>query len=554
MKLAVKTKDRDPQEITVDQKSITLSDLAEKMQKDLPYEIFHARIDGEPARLCESVDRDCTIELLDMRDSEANLIYQKSVSFLYIHAVHEVLGSDVPVEIHNSLSKGVFTVIRTNKIEDRALEEIQACMQRHVDRHDPFLLRTISRREFLDIARKSHRKDLIDLIETAYDLRSAYACTLDKEETIYYEKLVPDCSYLRWFEVRKYKNGVLLRFPHPSRPDELMPYEEQPLLYSAFSEANRWDKIMGVNYASDLNEYVLHNGARDLILTSEALHEKKIAEIAEQIREAKKRIILIAGPSSSGKTTFANRLCIQLRVAGLRPLYLGTDDYFLEREQSPVGPDGKKDYEGLNALDRELFNQQMNDLLNGRKVDLPRFDFVSGHKIYGERITSIDASQPVVIEGLHCLNPKLTEQIPDNQKFKIYISPLTQINIDAHNRIPTTDTRLLRRMVRDANFRGASAARTIDSWPSVRTGEDKNIFPFNQEADVFFNSNSLYELAVMKKYAEPQLKRITEEQPEYPEAQRMLRFLRFFVPIEDDSLIPNNSIIREFIGGSVIVK
>ena len=272
------------------------------------------------------------------------------------------------------------------------------------------------------------------------------------------------------------------------------------------------------------------------------------------IKKQHKRIILIAGPSSSGKTTFARRLCIQLKVNGLNPLYMGTDDYFVERENSPLDEHGEKDYENLRALDIHLFNDNMNDLLAGKEVDLPTFDFMTGHKVFGERITSIKPVQPIVIEGIHALNEKLTEYIPKEEKFKIYISPLTQLNIDAHNRIPTTDERMLRRMVRDNLYRGHNAQSTINSWPKVRAGEDVNIFPYNSEADVLFNSYHVYEIAVLKKYAEPLLRQITPEEPEYAEAIRMLKFLRFFKTIDDDHVIVNNSIIREFIGGSIFVE
>ncbi|HVI41130.1 MAG TPA: nucleoside kinase, partial [Anaerovoracaceae bacterium] len=259
------------------------------------------------------------------------------------------------------------------------------------------------------------------------------------------------------------------------------------------------------------------------------------------------------GPSSSGKTTFARRLSIQLRVNGLEPLYLGTDDYFVERERTPKDENGEPNFEDITALDIELFNRDMNQLLNGNEVDIPTFDFMHGTKVFGKRITRAKKSQPIIIEGIHGLNRQLTEEIPDEEKFKIYISPLTQLNIDEHNRIPTTDARMLRRMVRDYQFRGHSAQSTIQSWPKVRKGEDKNIFPFNGEADVFFNSEHIYELAVLKKYAEPLLRNITREEPEYSEAVRMLKFIQFFKTIEDDTMIVNNSIIREFIGGSIFV-
>ena len=319
-------------------------------------------------------------------------------------------------------------------------------------------------------------------------------------------------------------------------------------------EAKRWQKLLDVIYMPDLNEKVVAGEAKDLILLSEALHEKKIAEMADVITKEKKRIVLIAGPSSSGKTTTAKRLSVQLRVNGLEPLYLGTDDYFVERSQTPRDENGNPNYEGLDALDIELFNSNMNDLLAGKEVDLPEFDFVSGKKMFGKRITSIRKDQPIIIEGIHALNGKLTELIDDDEKYRIYISPFTQLNIDMHNRVPTTDARMLRRMVRDFKYRNRSAAGTIAQWHQVRAGEDKNIFPFNGEADVVFNTVLVYELAILKKYAEPLLQQIGENEPEYDEAQRLLNFIQPFEIIEDESAIPNNSILREFIGGSVFVE
>ena len=273
----------------------------------------------------------------------------------------------------------------------------------------------------------------------------------------------------------------------------------------------------------------------------------------DTIADEKKRIILIAGPSSSGKTSFAKRLSVQLQVCGLKPLYLGTDDYFINRGDMRPDKNGKIDFEALEAVDTKLFAEQMNALLQGETVDIPVYDFIEGRKKYGTRITSIRPSQPIVIEGIHGLNPKLTENIADSEKFRIYISPLTSLNIDAHHRVPTTDARMLRRMIRDNRTRGRSASETINGWKDVRNGEEKWIFPYNDTADAFFNSSLIYELAVLRKYAEPLLLEIDKEDSAYPEAQRMLDFIRFFAPVPDDTCIVSNSILREFIGGSILV-
>ena len=370
----------------------------------------------------------------------------------------------------------------------------------------------------------------------------------------FYGLMVPSTGYLKYFELRKYRRGILLRFPHPSNPAVIPEYVDEKTLYKTFGEQSKWGKLMGIKNVSDLNAKIEEGKFKELVQLSEALHERRIVEIADMITKNKKRIILIAGPSSSGKTTFAQRLCIQLRVNGLEPLYMGTDDYFVEREDTPLDEYGEKNYEDLEAVDIELFNSYMKDLLSGKTVDLPSFDFMTGHKVFGKRVTSIKNNQPIVIEGIHALNEALTLHIPKEEKFKIYISPLTQLNIDSHNRIVTTDHRMLRRMVRDFKYRGHSAQSTIASWPKVRAGEDKNIFPFSNEADVMFNSVHLYEIAVLKKYAQPLLEAITEEEAEYSDAVRMLNFLRFFKTAPDDSVIVNNSILREFIGGSVFVE
>ncbi len=526
-------------------------DLAREYQKRCDYPILTCRINHEDASLNTAVDRDCDLTFCDLRNPSANMSYQTSLTFLYNKAVHDVLGKNVKVFIWNSLNKGLYTTLRPGNFTVKDIEKVSERMHELIEMDIAFHERIIHCEEIEKIAKE---KNIEHMIANSPDVQDAIYCTILDEGEILFHHLLPSTGYLKAFELRKYHNGILLRFPHPVlSPDKVLPFENQQMLYESFSEAARWGKLMGISCAADLNEKMLQNDYKDLILLSEALHEKKIADIAQQIHDSKKRMILIAGPSSSGKTTFAKRLIIQLRVLGAKPLYLGTDDYFLSRTETPLLENGEKDYESLRAVDCELLMQNMNDLLAGKKVDLPVYDFFKGEKVFGTRITAIDHTQPIIMEGIHALNPELTTAIPDEEKFKIYISPLTQVNIDAYNRIPTTDARMLRRLVRDYQFRGYSANETIKNWPGVRLGEEKYIFPFNGEADVFFNSHCLYELAVLKKYAEPLLKQITPDQNEYPEARRMLEFLEFFVAMPDDSIIPNNSIMREFIGGSVIV-
>ena len=541
------------EEITTD-RPVTVKELADRYQPKLPYTVLLANVDGKDEELTYLLDRDCVVRLLDMRTYSANLVYQHSLSLIYLKAVMDVLG-DLSVEIENSLNKGLYTEIKTPEpITEEQIAAVEQRMHELVKADLPIVREVYSRQEAIEIWGSYNYPEKSRLLEHAEDVETAKFYTLEGYRNFFYGLMTPSTGYVEHFELRKYRRGVLLRFPHPSHPDRIPAFEDDKKLYGAFGEANKWQHLLDILYLEDLNEKIRHGEAKDLILLSEALHEKKIAEIADRITKEKRRIILIAGPSSSGKTTFARRLCVQLRVNGLQPLYMGTDDYFVERCDTPLGEDGKPNYENLDALDIDLFNDNMNRLLAGEKVDLPEFDFLEGKKKYGRRITSIRSNQPIVIEGIHALNDILTEKIDEEQKFRIYISPFTQLNIDVHNRVPTTDARMLRRIVRDYKFRGHSAAQTIALWPKVRTGEDVNIFPYNGRADVLFNSALVYELSVLKKYAQPLLEAVGPEEEEYSEAVRMLKFIRFFDVIDEEQYIPNNSIMREFIGGSVFVE
>ena len=553
MKIELRTSPRGEWEKIEVEKGTTAEELYKAREKDLPYTIMAAKVNNEFQDLLFKIDKPCRIELLDIRTQAANLIYQYSLSLLYIKSVKDCLGN-VRVIIDNSLNKGLYTEIKIPEIPtEEQVNAIEKRMRELVDKDVPFKRGGAPVEEGFEILEEEGLVEKHRLLDENDEITRVTYYSLEGYKDFFFGLMVPSTGYLKHFELMRYRNGILLRFPHPTAPDKMPPYVDEVKLYQAFAEQTRWDQLLGVNYVADLNEKIENGEYKDLIQLSEALHEKKIAEIADMIKEQKKRIILIAGPSSSGKTTFARRLCIQLRVVGLNPLYLGTDDYFVEREDTPLDEHGEMDFENLSAIDIDLFNKDMNNLLKGESVDLPTFDFMTGHKMYGERITSIKSDQPIVIEGIHALNEKLTEYIPAKEKFKIYISPLTQLNIDSSNRVPTTDERMLRRMVRDNLYRGHDAKSTIASWPKVRAGEDKNIFPYSNEADVFFNSYHVYEIAVLKKYAEPLLKQITPDESEYAEAKRILGFLRFFKTIKDDSIIVNNSIIREFIGGSIFV-
>lgn len=554
MKVAVFLKtapNRESQKILAE-KGSTFEELVKQYQDELPYTILAVRVNNKVVELVKTIEEPCNITFLDIRDTSANLIYQRSVSFIYLKAIHDVLGK-VRVSIENSLNKGLYTHIRTkNPVTEETLLKIENRMQELVEDDIPFIRSTLEKEEAMQILSEGDHAEKRRMLAKASQVETVPIYSCDGFMNFFYGQMVPSTGYIKFFELRKYRNGVLLRFPSSTEPDRIPEFRDDRKLYRAFGEAKKWGNLMGISYVGDLNQKIENGEYKEIIQIFEALHEKKIAQIADQILKRGKRIVLISGPSSSGKTTFAKRLCIQLMVNGQRPLYLGTDDYFLERHETPMTADGEYNFEGLEALDIDLFNDNMNALLAGKAVDLPIFNFKEGKKVFGKRVTKARKGQPIVIEGIHGLNRKLTIKIPDNSKYKIYISPLTQLNVDNHNRIPTTDARLLRRLVRDHKSRGSSAQYTIEQWPKVRAGEDKNIFPYNGEADVLFNSALIYDLAVLKKYAQPLLESIQPEEEAYGEAIRLLKFLRFFKTIEDDSMIANNSIIREFIGGSIL--
>lgn len=539
-------------DVTV-QEGTTIEDLYERFKDEVPYTVLAAKINNKIESLEYELHQECSVEFLDMRTQAANLIYQNSLVLIYLKAVEDVLGR-VDVDIENALNHGLYTVVKSCEVPSKQeVKAIENRMKELVKQDVPFVKESLTKAEAIERFKEMGCPEKIELLDENPSSKDVPFYSLGGYRDFFYGQMVPSAGYIKYFELRKYKRGILLRFPKASSPDKIPEYVDEKMLYKTFGEQTKWGKLTGINYVSDLDRKIEDGKFKELVQLSEALHERRIIEIADMITKSKKRIILIAGPSSSGKTTFAQRLCIQLKVNGLDPLYMGTDDYFLERTETPLDEYGEKNFEDLEAIDINLFNNNMNDLLSGKTVDLPKFDFLTGTKQYGERITSIRSNQLIVIEGIHALNEAMTLEIPREEKFKIYISPLTQLNIDSHNRISTTDHRMLRRMVRDYKYRGHTAQSTIREWPKVRAGEDKNIFPFSNEADVLFNSVHLYEICVLKKYVEPLLENISPEEPEYGDAARMLNFLRFFKTIEDDSVIVNNSILREFIGGSIFV-
>lgn len=530
--------------------NVTAEDVLNSVKDRIKYSVYAALIDNKVMALNTRLTDGVSLRFLDIRSKQAFLMYQNSLVMLLLAAAKDIIG-DQHVEVRMTLNQGLYIEVTSCDVNEDQVAKIGMRMNQLIDMDLPFETGHFTKRT----GRKLMLEEGLDESSRVFDkLRESDEVRIYKlngYSDFFFTDLVPSTGYLKYFELMKYRDGILLRFAQPENPDRIPLYADEYIMYRAFKEQSQWNHLLGVKYVADLNEKIREGKSFDLIQMSEALHDKKIVEIADAITAQKKRVVLVLGPSSSGKTTFARRLIVHLKVRGLDPLYVGTDDYFKERENCPRDENGEYDFEGIDALDLDLFNRQMKGLLAGEEVDMPVFDFITGHKEYGKRITQISGDQPIIIEGIHSFDSVLTQEIDESEKFRIYISPLTHINLNAHNRIPTTDTRIVRRIIRDSRTRGANAAETLKIWKKVHAGENKNIFPHSGEADMLFNSVHVYELAVLKKYAVPLLKEIPEDDTEYPEAERLLKLFEFVESLEDDQLIANTSILREFIGGGV---
>ena len=534
---------------------MTLLELAQEVQKKGEPLIVAARVDNVLRDLQTSVGDFHTIELVDTRSEFGRRIYRRSVVFLLIMAVRE-LYPEAEVVVQFTAHKGLYCAIQSPfDVTESVVRALEQRMREIVAENRPIIKKRLQREEVVQLFKKSEqieKANLVMSLET--EKASLYYC--GEFYDYLFGPMVSATGVLDKFALDAMPGGVLLRTPEPSAPEIVPAFKAQPKFGSILMEAERWASVLHCDYVSDLNRYIRRGEVADIIHVSEALHEKKIAEIADHIASNIKelRLILIAGPSSSGKTSFAQRLRIQLRVNGIEPVSISLDDYFRNWEDTPRTKEGAYDFENIGALDVELFNDHLVRLLNGEEVILPHYNFLTGKREVGSEHLSIAPTSPLIVEGIHGLNEALTASVPRGKKYKIYISALTQLNIDAHNRIPTTDARLLRRMVRDYQFRGAYALKTLRQWPDVRAGEEKNIFPFQEEADAMFNSALIYELAVLKRYAVPLLEMVPRDVPEYTKANRLLDFCRCFSDITEEYDIPNNSLLREFIGKSIFFK
>lgn len=527
-----------------------LETVAKAVQGDYPHPILLARVNGKLSELTKILEEASTIEFLTLGDKLGEESYKRSATLILTKAVADILGKGTDLIVQFSMHKGYYCEIKGHMpIEDSLLKQIQSRMHEIVSMDEPIIKKTVSSEEAESFFNENGMEEKVKLLK--YRRSSRFNLYLLEDiADYYYGYMVPSVGYVKNFELIPYHEGFVMQMPSQEAPETVLPFQASENVFHVLKESTLWGNRIGVSNAEELNERICKGEFLDLMLVSEALQEKNIANIAEDIYTSGKRIVLIAGPSSSGKTTFSHRLSVQLRAKGLHPHPIAVDDYFLDRDKTPRDEKGNYDFECLEALNVELLNSDMNKLLKGERVELPTFNFLTGKCEYGKNhFLQIGAEDVLVIEGIHCLNDALTKDIPSEDKYRIYISALTQLNLDEHNRIPTTDGRLIRRIVRDAAKRGASAAHTIAMWYSVRRGEEANIFPYQENADAHFNSALVYELSVLKQFAEPLLFCIRPEQPEYEEAKRLLRFLDYFVGVTSED-IPKNSILREFIGGS----
>lgn len=529
----------------------TLSDLAKQVQ--LPQEpiILLAYMDGKLRELFTPMTKDCHVRFVTLKEQAGYMAYKRTATLMFLKACEDLLGTGATTKI--ALDYSIGNSIFCDFLEDRVIDEafarsIQKRMEELAKVNLPITKRSLDTDQaakYFDRIGFKGKKELFQFRrESKMNIYS-----LDGYDNYFYGYMAPSTGYISAFLVSAYQHGVVLQIPKRKQTEEIVPFTPQPKLFHVMQRSREWTKTMGVDTVGALNDEITHGNINHLILLQEGLQEKLLADIADEIVSKNKRIILIAGPSSSGKTTFSHRLSIQLQIAGLTPHPVSMDDYFLDRELSPRDENGNYNFETIASLDVDLLTKHINQLLDGEEIDVPSYNFITGKREYHGHKLKIGEKDVLVMEGIHGLNGTLTNEIPEDAKYRIYVSALNQINLDEHNRIPSSDGRLLRRIVRDAMTRGNDARETISRWDSVRKGEEDNIFPYQEEADVMFNSAQIYEIAVLKQYAEPLLFAVPRDCPEYQEAKRLLKFLEYFLNIPSEA-IPKTSLLREFIGGS----
>lgn len=525
---------------------VSLMDVYNNLDLNLPYDVVAARVNNEVVGLTYRVYRHKDVEFLDITSDDGMRVYVHSLTFIMMKAMHELFPGRV-VRLENPISRGYYCRAET-ELTEKEVDSIRNHMHDIIERDIPFRRVECHTDEAIEKFNSIGRKDKVRQLETYGSLYSSYYM-LDEYIDYYYGGLLPSAGYVKLFEIEKYGEGLLLRVPNREKPMSLEDKVPQEKLQERFTERLRWHQVMGVETIGDFNKAVQSGHGIDLVNVSEALQEKRISFIADEIAHRGARVVLIAGPSSSGKTTTSKRLSVHLMACGLKPYAISLDDYFLNRTETPLTETGDYDFESIYSIDLPYFNDSLTKMLAGEEVDLPHYNFQTGKREYLGKRLKLTPQMVLVIEGTHGLNPMLTEQIPESDKYRVYVSALTSMKLDYHNYIPTSDNRLLRRMLRDYKYRGYSAVETIKRWPSVREGEEKWIFPYQENADVMFNSALLYELAVLRPHVEPLLRNVPQNIEEYSVARRLLNFLEYIVPLQDTEL-PPTSLIREFLGGS----
>lgn len=508
--------------------------------------------DGKLRELQKKLKGDCTLEFVTTKDHIGFETYKRTVCLVLLRAIYDVAGKEniEKVMIHYSVGNGYyFTMAGKAVLDQHFLDNVKTRMQELADMCTPIEKRSVNTDDAVSLFHHHRMYDKEKLFRFRR-VSKVNIYNIGYYEDYFYGYMADHAGYVKYFDLKLYDEGFVLELPTRKNPSVILPFRPEGKIFQVQKESQEWAEKMDISYVGDLNDHITKEGISNILLVQEALQEAKISDIAQRIvLEGNKKFIMIAGPSSSGKTSFSHRLSIQLLAHGMKPHPIGVDNYFKNREETPLDEYGEKNYECLEAIDVEQFNKDMLALLRGERIELPVFNFKTGHREYKGDFLQLGPEDVLVIEGIHGLNDKLSYALPAESKFKIYISALTQLNIDEHNRIPTTDGRLLRRIVRDARTRGTSAKDTIARWPSVRRGEEANIFPYQEQADVMFNSALVYELACLKVYAEPLLFGIDKSEPEYLEAKRLLKFLDYFISVPSED-IPHNSLLREFVGGS----
>lgn len=533
----------------------TLEDMLPAFSFDRPYPIVSAKVNNVSQGLRFRVYNNRDIEFLDLRDASARRVYCRSLCFLLCKAAQDVFPQ-AQMDIKHSISNGYFCELHKgdgDAVTETDVQRIKARMQEIIAENMPFHRREVRLEEAVEIFRAHGYEDKVRLLETSGQPYVDYYLLGDTVD-YYYGRLLPSTGYIEVWDIVSYRGGILLRVPDRRNPDQLAPFMDQPKTFDVFSEDFRWNSIMNLRNAGDVNRICSQGGASDLIQIAEALQEKKLVQIAEEVERRYNdpvqpvRIVLITGPSSSGKTTVTRRLSIQLMACGLKPISFSTDDYFVNRIETPKLPDGSYDFDNFETVDHRALEQDVQKLLRGEVVDMPEYNFVTGRREYKGKHLQMKPGCVLLIEGIHALNPQLIPSIPAESTFKIFISTLTSISLDNHNWVPTSDNRLLRRIIRDYKKGAFSARETINQWPNVRQAEEQWIYPYQENADVMFNSAYLVEFAVLRTHAELILRTVPKNCPEYSEAHRLLKFIHYFTPVSDKE-IPATSLLRAFIGG-----